>query len=147
MYNDFRALDPSKYLDKVSPGRTATIVVAAVDASLQSRAQADFTCDGVEDDVELNAALNLLPASGGRVVLSEGTFNIVDPIVIPANNITLRGQGRSTFIDGDGLATGEHGIVISGVTNCTIKKLAIQTQQSGYCHSSSSRLSCSLRLS
>lgn len=119
------------------PPRVATLFVAANDALDRSRAQADYLCDGVADDVQINEALNALPAGvQGRVVLSEGTFNIVDPITIPANNITLRGQGRSTFIDGDGLATGEHGIVLSGFTNCTIKKLAIQTQDGGgkNCH-------------
>lgn len=136
MYSDFRALDPSKYLDKVSPGRTATVVVAAVDASLQARAQADLNCDGVSDQDTINEAFNHLGANGGRVVLSEGTFVIDGPIVIPVDNITLRGQGRSTLIDGDGLATNEHAIVISGVTNCTIKKLAIQTEAGGgkTCH-------------
>ncbi|GAI16405.1 unnamed protein product, partial [marine sediment metagenome] len=87
------------------PPRIATLFVAANDALDRSRAQCDFLCDGIADDVQINEALNALPAGvQGRVVLSEGTFNIVDPIVIPANNITLRGQGRSTFINGDGLA-------------------------------------------
>lgn len=119
------------------PPRVATLFVAANNALDRSRAQADFLCDGIADDVQINEALNALPAGvEGRVVLSEGTFNIVNPIVIPANNITVRGQGRSTFIDGDGLATGEHGIVISGVTSCCIKKLAIQTENGGgkTCH-------------
>jgi len=118
------------------PPRTATLFVAANNALDRSRAQCDYLCDGVADDVQINQALNALPAGGGRVMLSEGTFNIVNPITIPRSNIILRGQGRSTFINGDGLATGEHGIVISGVANCTIKKLAIQTQDGGgkVCH-------------
>ncbi|MBA7641704.1 hypothetical protein ES703_49389 [subsurface metagenome] len=119
------------------PPRVATLLVAASDALDRTRAQADYICDGVADDVEINAALLALPAGiQGRVVLSEGTFNIVDSITIPASNITLRGQGRSTFIDGDGLATGEHGIVISGVTNVCVKKLSIQTDNGGdkTCH-------------
>jgi len=136
VYNDFRALDPSKYLDEVSPGRTATVVIAAVDASLQARAQADFVCDGVADDVEINAALNILPASGGRVMLSEGTFVLAAPIVFPANNIWLRGMGRPTLIDGDALTTGNHAISLTGRTGCAIKKLTIQTQTGGgkTCH-------------
>lgn len=110
------------------PPRVATLLVAASDALDRTRAQADYICDGAADQVQINAALNALPANGGRVMLSEGIFTIDDPITIPANNITLEGQGRSTFIDGDGLATGEHAIVISGVTHTAIKKLAIQTQ-------------------
>jgi len=118
------------------PPRVATLFVAANNALDRSRAQADFLCDGVADDVQINLALNALPASEGRVILSEGTFNLANPIIIPANNITLEGQGRSTFIDGDGLATGEHGIVISSVADCIVKNLAIQTEDGGgkVCH-------------
>lgn len=113
----------------------ATFTVAAVDSLNPGRA--DYQCDGVADEVEINAALNALPAAvGGRVILMEGTFTIADPITIPVDNITLRGQGRSSFIDGDGLATNEHAIVIDAVTNIAVKKLAIQTQDTGgkTCH-------------
>jgi len=111
------------------PPRIATLYVAASDALDRSRAQCDFLCSGASDQVEINEALSALPAGvQGRVILSEGTFTIDAPITIPNNNITLEGQGSATFIDGDGLATGEHGIVISGKTGCVIKSLAIQTQ-------------------
>lgn len=45
-------------------------------------------CDGVADDVEMNAAITALPATGGRIVLSEGTFigagsiKVIKPLVI-----------------------------------------------------------------
>jgi len=97
VYHDFRALDPSKYLDEVSPGRTATIVIAAVDSSLQSRAQADFVCDGVNDHVEIQAALDALPATGGEVMLLDGTYNIEVSLVLDSYQ-TLRGQGRNTIL-------------------------------------------------
>jgi len=73
--------------------RTATIVVAASDASAKSKAQADYVCDGTDDQVEIQAAIDALPASGGKVVLSEGTYNISDTITVASNNITLTGQG------------------------------------------------------
>lgn len=113
------------------PPRVATLLVVASDALDRTRAQADYLCDGVADDVEINAALNALPAGDGRVMLSEGTFNITSPIIIPASNIALEGQGWSTFIDGDGLATGEHGIVISDHMQCWVRNLMIQTEDGG----------------
>lgn len=114
--------------------RTATFVVAASDS--EHKFEADYYCNGSDDHVEINAALNALPASGGRVVLSEGTFTIDDPITFPANSLTLEGQGRSTFIDGDGLATNEHAIVVSERNHCTIRNLAVQTEDGGgkTCH-------------
>jgi len=113
----------------VSDYRTATFVIAAADS--EHKFEADYRCDGTADDVQINAALNALPAGGGKVVLLDGTFTIVDPITFPKNNVTLEGQGRSTFIDGDGLATNEHGIVISGRTDCVVRNLAIQTEDGG----------------
>ncbi len=97
MYQDFRALDPSKYLDEVSPGRTATVVVAALGSSLQAKAQADFVCDGVNDHVEIQAALDALPATGGEVRLLEGTFHIEAAINLDSNQ-TIRGCGRNTIL-------------------------------------------------
>ena len=119
------------------PPRVCTLYVAASDALDRSRAQCDYLCSGASDQDEINAALAALPAGvQGKVVLSEGTFTIDGPITIPANNIMLEGMGNSTFIDGDGLATTEHAIVISGVTGCTVKNLRIQTQDGGgkVCH-------------
>lgn len=97
----------------------------------------NFVCNGAADDVEINLGLARLNAlGGGNLVLREGTYTIVDPITFPGNNITLRGQGRNTFIDGDGLADNEHAIVISGKTDCSVENLAIQTNDAGglTCH-------------
>ena len=85
-------------------------------------------CNGVDDEVEINAAMGAIVAIGGKVLLSEGTFHIADPIVVPANSIMLEGMGEGTVIDGDLLATTEHAIVISGVTGCFIRCLSIQTE-------------------
>jgi parallel beta-helix repeat protein len=118
------------------PPRVGTLFVAAYNALDRSLAQADYICDGVADDVQINAALAALPASGGRVVLSEGDFILADPVVFTDHEIVLEGQGWSTLINGDLLATGEHGIVISGFSNCQVKNLSIQTQDGGgnVCH-------------
>ncbi|MBA7536711.1 hypothetical protein ES705_28975 [subsurface metagenome] len=118
----------------VSDLRIATFVVAASDS--KHKYEADYRCDGTADGVQINAALNALPATGGKVVLLDGTFTIVDPITVPKNKVTLEGQGRSTFIDGDGLATTEHGITMTGRDDCVVRNLTIQTQDGGdkTCH-------------
>lgn len=53
-----------------------TLVVAASDASDASKGRADYVCDGVNDEVQINAAIDALPAIGGRVFLTEGNFNL-----------------------------------------------------------------------
>lgn len=67
------------------PPRTATLVVAASNASAKSKAQADYVCDGVADDVEINAAIGALTA--GRTWIETvklgGHFSISNPISLP----------------------------------------------------------------
>ena len=112
-------------------GRSATFIVAASNSAAKGIAQADYACSGAADDVEINAALNALPADGGRVILLEGTYVLADPITIPDDSIALEGQGASSFIDGDGLADTEHGIVVSAKEDVWIRSLSIQTENGG----------------
>lgn len=79
-----------------SATRAATVVVQASDALHPE--DGDFTATGTCDDVTINAALASLPTGGGRVLLSEGTFNLCAAIVIPKANVTLEGQGPSTVL-------------------------------------------------
>ena len=74
--------------------REATIVVAASDSVTPS---GDYVCDGTADEVEIQAAITALGASGGEVVLLDGTFTVAAPITL-ASNVTLSGQGRNTII-------------------------------------------------
>ncbi len=76
--------------------RGATFVVAANDSLHKN--MADYVCDGTADDVEIQAAIDALPAGGGEVVLLEGTYSITTNIV-PCNNMTLKGQGMGTVIE------------------------------------------------
>ena len=59
-----------------------TIFVAASDASANVRAvtSSTYLCDGTADDVQIQAAIDALSTSGGKIVLSEGTFNIAATI-------------------------------------------------------------------
>jgi len=75
----------------------ATLTVAANDSTELSKNQADYVCDGVDDQAEIQAALAALP-DGGTVTLTEGTFNCAGVIAPPAGT-TLSGQGpEATFL-------------------------------------------------
>ncbi|ABN56610.1 MULTISPECIES: right-handed parallel beta-helix repeat-containing protein [Methanoculleus] len=82
------ALSPVSAAESASP---ATLTVAASDSTELSKNQADYVCDGVDDQAEIQAALAALP-DGGKVVLSDGTFNCAGVIAPPAGT-TLSGQG------------------------------------------------------
>ncbi len=54
-------------------------------------------CDGVNDHVEIQAALDALPATGGEVKLLDGTYNCEATINLDSYQ-TLRGGGRNTIL-------------------------------------------------
>jgi len=101
-YSDFRALDPSKYIDNVSPGRGATIIIAAPNASLQSKAQADFICDGIADDIEIQAAINLLTAgrTWKETVKCVGSFSISAALNLPSYTVLDLTEAEVTLANG-----------------------------------------------
>jgi len=59
---------------------TADYFVAASDSPDRVKIKADYVCDGIDDDVEIQAAIDALPDFGGKVKLSAGRFNIGKPI-------------------------------------------------------------------
>jgi Right handed beta helix region len=78
-----------------------TLRVAASDATAAEKAAADFQCDGTNDAVEVLAAVNALPASGGIILFSSGHFNYGTGFlkVVHRHNITYQGAGMDiTFI-------------------------------------------------
>jgi hypothetical protein len=48
--------------------------------------------------VEIQTALDNLPAAGGEVVLPAGTFEVTQPIVLQRDHQTLRGAGAETIL-------------------------------------------------
>lgn len=59
---------------------------------------ADYVCDGVDDQNNINAAIGNLPAGGGSIYLREGTYVVSDNIIISKSNVALVGAGASTVI-------------------------------------------------
>jgi parallel beta-helix repeat protein len=80
---------------------TATFIVAANNSL--NKEKADYVANGNTgaaadgDQVEINAAINALPAGGGIVVLLEGTYTI-DASIVVKNGTTLTGSGYGTTI-------------------------------------------------
>lgn len=82
-------------------GRGATYLVAATDAPAHVKAQADYVADGIDDQVEIQAAMDALPYNEyryktGKIQLSRGTFTISSSLLIPRGIIWLDGEGSGT---------------------------------------------------
>lgn len=78
-------------------GRGANYVIAASDAPAIWKAQADYIVTTNATDT-LRTAISALPATGGTIILSSGTFNLV-PRIDFKSGLNLEGQGSSTLIN------------------------------------------------
>ena len=80
------------------------VTVAANDTPANEKAYADYVADGTDDEVQIQAAIDALPSTGGSVYLLAGTFNVGTTtyadraISINASNTALIGQGPSTIL-------------------------------------------------
>ncbi|MEM7111212.1 MAG: hypothetical protein AAF614_02180 [Chloroflexota bacterium] len=78
-------------------GGSLSLLVAAADAPEVVKTVAHFQCDGVDDQVQINQAIESLGAAGGLVQLSEGTFYCHDAVRLNSR-ITLFGKGPGTVL-------------------------------------------------
>lgn len=77
--------------------RGRTIVVAASNSLDPTLADPAYRCDGTADQVEINNAITALGATGGAIILLDGTFAITASINL-ASNVALIGQGAGTVL-------------------------------------------------
>lgn len=81
-------------LDNVK--RTCRFVIGTSTAGW-TEADCDYLCDGEADDVEINAAIQALPAAGGEIVILDGEYSIQSPIKVNKSYISIRGSGSTKF--------------------------------------------------
>jgi len=105
--------------------KVATKVVAAVDASADCKGFTDYTCDGTDDETQLNLAVAALTALGGGILQVVGkTITCSATGFSLDSNIHLKGDGLggTTFKKSDKtnadliMAIGKHHVKISGIT-------------------------------
>jgi hypothetical protein len=61
----------------------------------------DYQVDGTDDDVQVQTALNALPATGGRLVLFAGNWVFSATVSRAINNVTVEGDGKGTYLTHD----------------------------------------------
>ncbi len=106
----------------------ATKVVGAA-ASGHTAGMCDFLCDGTADQAEIQAAINALPASGGKAVLLEGTYSISGSININKPNVTIEGMGKGTVLT---RAADNFTLLSINSDNVTVRDLNISGKRTVY---------------
>ena len=91
----------------------------------------DYLCDGTADDVEINAAIQALPSTGGEVVILDGTYNITATIAMNKNYVTLSGNGAATVLKRMWSGSGT-GVITVTSDYCTVQNLQIDGNKSSY---------------
>jgi parallel beta-helix repeat protein len=109
----------------------ASVIVAAYNSQgtvAGSNPKANFTCDGTNDEVTIQQAIDSVGTTdgqaGGIVYLLEGTYNISASINLSAwyhSRKAIRGQGAATVLR----ATSAINVFIVGMSNISISSLTI----------------------
>jgi hypothetical protein len=103
-------------------GMVAARYVVANNASAREKARADYLCDGVADQVQIQAAIDAVQAEGGGIVqLSPGAFSIAATIEV--NGTLDENDPRTVTLKGCGQQVTEL-TVASGVVGITISDWA-----------------------
>ena len=90
----------------------AAIYVAASDASQAEKNASDYVCDGVADDVQIQAAIDAVAVLGGIVQLSAGNFTISSAINLK-KGVSVYGSG----VGSTGGGIGDRGTIITLAAN------------------------------
>lgn len=69
------------------------IAVASSEAPFAIKSVCQFVCDGTDDNVEIQSAINSLASTGGKVFLTKGKFFISAPIDTGDTLVELCGEG------------------------------------------------------
>ena len=98
----------------------ASVTIAAADSSAEDKHLADAICDGEDDDLEIQAALDALPSGGGEVKLTPGIFYCTTQISVKTSQ-RLIGSGPSTVLKlPDGHNHNGHGNIIEVSTRTDV---------------------------
>lgn len=115
-------------------GGDPSILIAASDATPQSKEMAHYIATGANDDVLINTALGIFlndgPSQGGRVVLSEGNFYCTPGEIVATDRMHIHGLGHNrTAIRNNAVGTSSTSLV-TAQTAAGVSNLSILTENS-----------------
>ncbi len=125
----------------VTAKRTYTFVVGTSTAGW-TEADCDYLCDGVDDQVEIQAAIDALPETGGKILVLSGEYSLSSYLNLKSN-LDLEGNGFSTrFISENTKATCIKG---TSVKNVILSKFALSNGKIEIVSSDNIKITCILK--
>ena len=112
---------PASMITDLPTGKKVVRFVVGTSTDGWTAADCDYLCDGTNDQEEIIQAISALPATGGEIVILDGTYNIVSSISITRNNVSLKGT-IGTILKSQG---NFHMITLDSVENCSIEGLTL----------------------
>lgn len=117
---DATLVRPSDWNAEHSGNSLPSLVVAANDSSAKDKLIADYVCDAVADDVQIQAAIDALGTRGGTVILAPGRYEIATAVVVgtaaAAKRVTIWGYGALLA-----LAASQTGLKINQGSTSTVR--------------------------
>lgn len=92
-------------IGNIKKKKNVVIYVGSAELSDEQKLSCDYVCDGVDDQIEINQAIDSLPDSGGEIHLSRGIFNITNSITI-MKRIKITGEGKGITLDRNSVNNG-----------------------------------------
>ena len=112
--------------------KTARFVIGTSTAGWTA-ADCDYLCDGTADQVEINNAITALPATGGEIVILDGTYNITAKIDVTKDNVSIRGNGNSTILKRMFDSSVKEGVItLTSRSGCKISNLQVDGNKVSY---------------
>lgn len=105
-------------------GGPTVLTVAAANTPAAIRANASYLCDGVADQVEVQSAVDALPATGGRVQFLEGDFFFSAGVKARKHGTRVSGAGMATTIGASQQGFGTRIRVVAGFTDTAVLEFA-----------------------
>lgn len=113
---------PDEQLPELRGTRMCRIVVGSA-ADGWTEKDCDYLCDGVDDQVEIQAAIDALPESGGEIHLLEGSYNLTGQFTLTKPDVTIRGTAGATRLYAAYDITGMHFFLQVNADRCTLSGL------------------------
>ena len=140
-YNALANKDIEVYEDILSRIACAntSIVVAGLDAPQKIRNSADFVCDGICDQEEIQAAIDSVPTGQVAEITLVGSINIAPyayvssvAVTIDKPNITIDGRLSKITLGGTFADEDTYNIFEVSADNCTIKNMYVGSANASF---------------